>query len=57
MASPSLSGSVANINDSADLSSPIISLTTFSLSLCISQDILKFSSGSTAPSLDGKSLM
>ena len=33
MASPSLSGSVANINDSADLSSPIISLTTFSLSL------------------------
>ena len=56
IASPSLSGSVARIRVSAVFNSLIISFTTFSLSLCISQDILKLSSGRTAPSLDGKSL-
>ena len=57
IASPSLSGSVAKISLSADFNAPTISLTTLSLSLFISHDILKFSSGRTAPSFDGRSLM
>ena len=57
IASPSRSGSVARIRVSDNFNWLTISFKTLSLSLCISQDILKSSSGSTAPFFDGKSLI